>query len=65
MARRTDSKTPFMGMVTFGHSFGGQVVFKAVAETIEKELASGKPGPLQVVWGSDGPGQPSARGGAV
>lgn len=47
LARRSDGKASFMGMVTFGHSFGGQVVFKAVAETIEKELASSKPGPLQ------------------
>jgi hypothetical protein len=29
---------PFMGMVSFGHSFGGQVLFKAVRPTLEQEL---------------------------
>jgi pimeloyl-ACP methyl ester carboxylesterase len=29
---------PFMGMITVGHSFGGQVLFKAVGNTLEKEL---------------------------
>lgn len=46
-ARLYSANTPFMGLVTFGHSFGGQVVFKAVAETIKKELAENKTGPLQ------------------
>ncbi|MDN2671058.1 hypothetical protein OX459_06560 [Janthinobacterium sp. SUN026] len=46
-ARRESENTPFMGLLAFGHSFGGQVVFKAVAETIEKELAADKAGPLQ------------------
>ena len=32
------SKRPFMGMVSFGHSFGGQVLFNAVASTIESNL---------------------------
>ena len=35
----------FMGLVSFGHSFGGQVLFKAVADTLEKNLeiaAAGK-----------------------
>jgi hypothetical protein len=31
-------KRPFMGMVTFGHSFGGQVLFKAVGSAFEQEL---------------------------
>jgi hypothetical protein len=31
-------KRPFMGMVSFGHSFGGQVLFKAVGSAIEQEL---------------------------
>lgn len=34
-------KTPFMGMVTIGHSFGGQVLFKAVSSVFEQELAIG------------------------
>ncbi|WP_426212609.1 hypothetical protein [Massilia sp. TWP1-3-3] len=46
-ARLESSRTPFMGLVTFGHSFGGQVVFKTVVETIETELKSNKTGPLQ------------------
>lgn len=29
---------PFMGLVVIGHSFGGQVVFQAVAQTMENEL---------------------------
>lgn len=37
MARNT-SKDTFMGLVTVGHSFGGQVVFKAVTETFERDL---------------------------
>lgn len=46
-ARLQSDQTPFMGLVVFGHSFGAQVVFKAVAETLEKELSTEKPGPLQ------------------
>jgi hypothetical protein len=43
-------KSTFMGLVTVGHSFGGQVLFKAVSETFENDLinaierASGQPG---------------------
>jgi hypothetical protein len=33
-----DTMRRFMGMVTIGHSFGGQVVLKAVAESIESQL---------------------------
>ena len=45
------SQKPFMGLVLIGHSFGGQVVFQAVNQTIEHELvaatsASGEPRPL-------------------
>ena len=32
------SKPTFMGLVTIGHSFGGQVLFKAVSEAFEKDL---------------------------
>ncbi|MES2321886.1 MAG: hypothetical protein V4633_06460 [Pseudomonadota bacterium] len=35
-------KRPFMGMTTFGHSFGGQVLMKAVAGTLEQELIEKK-----------------------
>jgi hypothetical protein len=37
-ARIVSSKNPFMGMISFGHSFGGQVLFKAVANEFEREL---------------------------
>jgi hypothetical protein len=37
-ARIASPTKPFMGMVSFGHSFGGQVLFKAVAGTLEQEL---------------------------
>lgn len=37
-AREGSRKSPFMGMVSFGHSFGGQVLFKAVAGTLEQVL---------------------------
>jgi hypothetical protein len=37
---RNDSpgNSTFMGMVTIGHSFGGQVLFKAISETFENDL---------------------------
>jgi hypothetical protein len=38
LAARGDTKTPFMGMISFGHSFGGQVLFQSVAGEIEREL---------------------------
>lgn len=31
-------KAPFMGLVSFGHSFGGQVLLRAVSPQIEREL---------------------------
>lgn len=33
-----DTMRRFMGMVTIGHSFGGQVVLKSIAESIENQL---------------------------
>jgi hypothetical protein len=36
--RERGEKRPFMGMISFGHSFGGQVLFNAVATTFEAEL---------------------------
>jgi hypothetical protein len=33
-------KSTFMGLVTIGHSFGGQMLFKAVSETFENDLIS-------------------------
>lgn len=36
--KRNTAKSTFMGLVTIGHSFGGQVVFKAVTETLERDL---------------------------
>jgi pimeloyl-ACP methyl ester carboxylesterase len=46
------SQKPFMGLVLIGHSFGGQVVFQAVNQTIEQELVratstTGEPQPLR------------------
>lgn len=37
-ARRSGSSQTFMGLTTFGHSFGGQVLFRAVSTEIENEL---------------------------
>jgi hypothetical protein len=37
-ARERSKRAPFMGLVSIGHSFGGQVLFKVVATTLEKEL---------------------------
>jgi hypothetical protein len=37
-ARQRSKNAPFMGLVSLGHSFGGQVLFKVVAGTLEKEL---------------------------
>lgn len=34
-----DGTNPFMGLVTLGHSFGGQVLLRAVARPLEFELA--------------------------
>lgn len=40
--RAGEQHKPFMGMTTFGHSFGGQVLMKAVAGTIEQGLIEKK-----------------------
>jgi len=55
-------KRRFMGLVTIGHSFGGQVLFRAVSERIEADLitqseafahenASGKPQSIAPIGG--------------
>ena len=36
--QKSSNVLPFMGLVSFGHSFGGQVLFKLVASTLEQEL---------------------------
>ena len=36
--RRNGKSQTFMGLTTFGHSFGGQVLFRAVSTEIENEL---------------------------
>lgn len=36
--RNSDSPSTFMGMVTIGHSFGGQVALRTVAELLENDL---------------------------
>ena len=33
-----DSKTAFMGLLTVGHSFGGQALFKAISGAFELDL---------------------------
>ena len=39
MRRNNDaSKSTFMGLLTIGHSFGGQVLFKAIAGAFERDL---------------------------
>jgi len=35
---RSTGKPTFMGLVTIGHSFGGQVLFKAVSDAFENDL---------------------------
>lgn len=40
---RTPGVTPYMGLVTVGHSFGGQVVLKAVGRSIEEALIERAP----------------------
>ena len=37
-AREQSDREPFMGLVSFGHSFGGQLLFKAIAPYLEAEL---------------------------
>jgi hypothetical protein len=32
------SSTPYVGLVSFGHSLGAQVLFKAISSTMENEL---------------------------
>ena len=39
---RTPS-TPYVGLVSFGHSLGAQVLFKAIASTLENELIAATP----------------------
>lgn len=41
--RLAHQKKPFMGMISLGHSMGGQVLFKAIANTIENELIAVTP----------------------
>lgn len=36
--KQDNSDTTFMGLVTVGHSFGGQVLFKAVSGSLERDL---------------------------
>jgi hypothetical protein len=42
-AREVDPKRPFMGLITIGHSFGGQVLFKTVSHALEYELIERAP----------------------
>ncbi len=36
--QRASGPSPFMGLVTTGHSLGGQALFKSVSETLERQL---------------------------
>jgi len=42
-AREGSRTAPFMGLVSIGHSFGGQVLFRVVSSAIEKELIEATP----------------------
>ncbi len=46
--------SPYMGMASIGHSFGAQVLFKAISSTLEKEL-------IEATRGSPGPPAPAQR----
>jgi hypothetical protein len=37
-----DAKTTFMGLLTVGHSFGGQVLFKAISGAFERDLLNAR-----------------------
>ena len=41
--RNMTPKVPFMGLVSIGHSFGGQVLFKAVSHVLEAEIIAAAP----------------------
>ena len=47
--RATKPDVPYMGLVSIGHSFGGQVLFKAVSHTFESELVEATPYEANVV----------------
>ena len=38
--RKVSHNKPFMGMVTFGHSFGGQVLFRSVSQALEQQFVA-------------------------
>jgi hypothetical protein len=43
--RNSSGKGRFLGMVTVGHSFGGQAVFRAVSDLMESQLEVARPEP--------------------
>jgi hypothetical protein len=47
--RAATPQVPFMGLVSIGHSFGGQVLFKSVSHTFESELMEATPFESNVV----------------
>lgn len=55
-APSTTPGTHFLGMVSIGHSFGGQVLLKAVSESIESQLIAINPRPAYLLGA-----QPAAR----
>jgi len=44
LAARDRDVVPFMGLISFGHSFGAQVLFKSVAGELERELVAASAG---------------------
>ncbi|MFO1313083.1 MAG: hypothetical protein U1F41_13565 [Burkholderiales bacterium] len=47
--RATTPETPYLGLIGIGHSFGGQVLFRAVSHTFEAEIIQAAPYDANVV----------------
>jgi hypothetical protein len=47
-----DSRTTFMGLLTVGHSFGGQVLFKAISGAFERDLLNARANALEQPTGT-------------
>jgi pimeloyl-ACP methyl ester carboxylesterase len=60
-SKRTPGDTPYMGLVTVGHSFGGQVVLKAVGRAIEGELVERAPCQTDAVTSPSIPSTPTVE----
>jgi hypothetical protein len=56
--QQNPGKTPFMGLVTIGHSFGAQVVLKSVCRALEGELVERAPRQTDAVTVPSAPENP-------